>query len=212
MRAPPDQEVNPLKSLLIASLFAVYPAAAMAADGPYELRLRAVNGERTVAVINGVTGGYAIATGGEDLDLLSPDDAKPALEALIETPAFDAPPERDAAIDPRTGKRRVVVHKMDFEDGGGVEGSAQSEADRGARILRRIGPGADRRTEEPQSGADDLRGSQEDEFALDDDAVEEDRRMVLIRGADAARAEKFIDDTDGMAEDEKRAMKEAVGL
>ena len=173
-----------VKSALIAACTTVLALSpALAASGTkFELRLDERNGERVVAVIDLATGTSVVAAGGETLDLLADKDAGKALARLRGEPDLDF-----RSMESRIG---VTVHKMDYDE------DPVFAVDRGER---RIAGGG---------------GRNASAFAPGDTALEEDsvRRIIYIRGAGSAEALKFIDDIEGLEFDERRAMKEAVGL
>lgn len=168
---------------ILASIALAVLSPALAASGPkFELRLDEQNGERVVAVIDLATGASVVAAGGETLDLLADKDAGKALARLKGEPDLDL-----RSMESRIG---VTVHKMDYDEDQSLEfaGRRRRITDASGRNAGALAPG---------------------DTALEEDGV---RRIIYIRGAGPAEALKFIDDIEGLEFDERRAMKEAVGL
>jgi hypothetical protein len=194
-----------MKTVLTAAAALVFLAGAAAADeGPYELRLDQKNGERTIAVSNAVSGAFAVAAGGKRLDLLSSKDAEAALKRLKNGP------DLDIDLGGEKDERKIVIHKMDFDDGDGDaadDSEVEDDSNPEVRILKR------HQRDDDDVSPDD--GLSDDLFSMqidgDDDAVLE-RRIMLIKGAGARTAATFIDKIDGLEADEKAAMKDAAGL
>ena len=123
---------------LLAALFAagaLLGGASARADEQFDVRLVSEAGVRTLAVENLKTGSIAVATsgrdiGGRDLVLLAPDAARAAYDALkgageempLDGPEFD-----------ETGKRRIIVHRMDFDEAPDADDDAVE-----ARLIRRV--------------------------------------------------------------------------
>ncbi len=170
--------------------------------GAYELRLDQKNGDRTIAVSNVASGALAVAAGGKRLDLLTPENAAAALKRLKNGSDLDIRPDDDG------DKRKIVIHKMGFDDG---EETGEND-NREIRILKR--PQREDDDSKSDTDSDDLFSMEldsDDEAASGDEAIQE-RRILFIKGAGAKTAAKFIDKIDGLEADEKAAMKEAVGL
>lgn len=159
--------------------------AAGASAARFELRLDQKDGERLVAVVNLASGGGAVAAGRDRLDLLSDRDAQKTLARLRGEPDIEG--------EQRAERGGIVVHKMDYDE------SAGPEADLNERRVRRGDRSAGRGGDGIPAGGEDRKQDAE-------------RRIIYIRGADAAEAVKFIDDIAGLDDDERAAIKSAAGL
>ena len=146
----------------------------------------------------------AVAAGGAALDLIEGDAAQKAFRKLNAFPDLDLGGDEIDAERDASGKRKIIVHKMDYEE----DQSGDSETTE-ARIVKR-----------PERKSDDGFA-----FDLDDDSDETDavhlsrspdsggdRRIIYINGADADAANRFIDKISGLEPAERAAMKRAVGL
>jgi hypothetical protein len=198
-----------MKPLLTAAAGTLCLLTAAAADeGAYELRLDQKNGERTIAVSNAATGAFVVAAGGKSLDLLSSKEAEAAINRLKNGP------DLDIELGDDKDDRKIIIHKMDYDDGDETDKDDKREV----RILKR-------HQRDDASADEDRDGAGEDEsdslFSMeldgDDDASDgedgvKERRILFIKGAGEKTAAKFIDRIDGLEADEKAAMKEAVGL
>lgn len=162
-----------------------------AAAGTFDLSLDDLNGERILVVARSGGGSAAVAAGGEDLKVLRGAEAELAIARLARVDP--------AAAGDRASKRqkKIVIHKLDIDDDNSGEG-------REVRIVRKTDGG--RREEEL------LRG--EEDFLLDGDpaAKSVECRIIRLKGVDAARAIKFIDETAGLDAGERLEMKAAAGL
>ncbi len=192
--------------LVISAVFSLSTVAAGAMDAPnFELMLDDRNGEKTFAVRNAATGAFAIAEGGDDLQLLSGEEAKSAFAVIDAQNDIDINLDGDKAARNAKGKRKIVIHKMDYE-----EDENDIRADKEVRIVTRRENGKDDDREIIIETGDD---SDRDMVILNGDADDgEKRRVIRIMGADPGEAAKFIDDENGLDADEKAAMKAAVGL
>ncbi|MEK7264628.1 MAG: hypothetical protein AAB227_00890 [Pseudomonadota bacterium] len=196
-----------MKALMLAAVSSLTLAgAAAASDATYELRLDQKNGERTISVANDLNGAFAVAAGREALDLLEGEEADAALKRLRAGPEIDfhhedADPEHDAS-----GKRKIVIHKMDYDE----DETGDSEK-REVRIIKRreidVQSGDGEGVEDGLEAEDDM-----DLDLADDTGSMSERRIISINAAGKAAATKFIDRIKGLDDAEKAAMKEAVGL
>ena len=171
---------------------AIFAAAAANAQEPgrFELRLEEKDGARMAAVINLLDGGSAVAVGGATLDLLGDRDAQKTAKRLQAQTGIDI----DGAVEGVSGEapaqsRKILVHRMDYDEAENVASASPEE--RAYRPHQRKGRGVP------------------DDMSLREDGV---RRIIYVKGAGATEAAKFIDDIQGLEDDEKAAMKEAVGL
>ncbi len=191
-----------MRLFLLAAASICASGAAAASEPEFELRLDQKNGARTVAVENSKTGAFAVAAGAEELDLLDGGAAKAAMARLRARPDIDIDLGDDGAD--ASGKRKIVIHKMDYD-----EDEAGDEEKREVRVVKRH-----QRKSDDDAGIDIEveTGADFDQDLSDDDARVEERRVILIRGAGAEKAASFIGKIDGLDDDEKAAMKEAVGI
>jgi hypothetical protein len=162
-----------------------------AAAGTFDLSLDDLNGERILVVARSGGGSAAVAAGGEDLKVLRGEEAELAIARLARVdPAGDGGRATKK-------QKKIVIHKLDIDEGDSGDG-------REVRIVRKTDGG--RREEEL------LRG--EEDFLLEGAPVAErvERRIIRLKGFDAARAIKFIDETSGLDAGERLEMKTAAGL
>jgi hypothetical protein len=193
-----------MKRLLTAAASALVLASADAASQPaYDIRLDSKDGQTAVSVVNNRTGAFAVAAGGEQLDLLAGDDAKAAFERLKTQPDIDMHKEHS---DGEHGKRKIIVHKMDYE-----EDDAGDEEKREVRVIKRHKNKADKADDVEIETTIDIEDDLDIELT-DDSSEKNERRIILINAADGKAAAKFIDGVKGLDNDEKAAMKAAVGL
>lgn len=186
-----------MKSLSPALFAALLSAAALTATaagaqsaGSFELRFEARDGARMAAVVNLRNGGSAVAVGRETLDLLSDKDAQKTIQRLHAQSEIEIDGAIEGAPAEATGEtREILIHRMDYDEADNVAPKGAEE-----RVYR----------PHRKSAGDSL-----GDMSLEQDAV---RRIVYVKGAGEAEAAKFIDDLDGLEDDEKSAMKEAVGL
>lgn len=188
----------------VSSLALAFPAAA--SEPTFELRLDQENGQRIISVANEKNGAYAVAAGGEDLRVLEGSQAEAAFKRPRATPGagldfHDADREHDGS-----GKRKIVVHKMDYD-----EDQSGDDDTREVRIIKRrenaTMPGEEGEIEDEADAADDI-----DLDLPDGDGSLRERRILYVNAADETAAAKFIDRIKGLDDNEKAAMKEAVGL
>ena len=198
-----------MKLVMLAAISSLALASGAGASEPtFDLRLDQENGARTIAVANDRNGAFVVAAGREELDLLDGAEADAAYKRLRAEPDLDidfhdedAGSEHDA-----TGKRKIIVHKMDYD-----EDETGADEKREVRVIKRhkraVQSGDDAGLEDELAAGDDI------ELDLaDDDGSTAERRIIYIKAADAGAAVKFIDGLKGLEDSEKAAMKEAVGL
>lgn len=188
-----------MRQPFMAAILALAPSPLLA--GSFDLSLEAANGERIFVVARSVDGAFAVATGGEDLKIVKGEDADRARASLAKMGGEDFD---DFAVDDHGGekKKKIVIHKMEIdEDGDGAAGDEET-------VVRVIKKKHSARREETLIEEDAEKLITGDDEA--DNAVE--RRVIRLKGADEARAIKFIDEIKGLDEGEKAEMKAAVGL
>lgn len=193
-------------SLIVAASLFCLASAAAAAEPAFNLRLEQKDGDRKVAVSNAATGAFAVAAGGKELDLLAGDDARAVLKRLNAEPDLEIEPgEDDPFAHAEDGKRKIIVHKMDYD-----EDETGDEEKREIRIVKR---------HHRKSGDDaadiDIENEGDDDVHIavhSDGPSRSERRVIVITGADAGAAVKFIDQIEGLDAREKQSMKSAVGL
>lgn len=198
-----------MKVLMLAAVSSLALAgAAAASEATFDLRLDQENGNRTISVANDRNGAFAVAAGREELDLLKGADADAAFKRLRAKPDIDidfhgkdADPEHDAA-----GKRKIIIHKMDYDEDETGDGE-KSELRIIKRHRRDAQSGDDAGVEDDLDAEDDM-----DLDLPDDSGSMTERRIIYINAADKSAAAKFIDRIKGLDDNEKAAMKEAVGL
>lgn len=184
---------------LIAMIFVLFPGPLLA--GSFDLSLDDTNGERAVVIARANGGAFAAAAGGEDLVVLRGEDAERARARLARVDADDDL-EGAAGDDGKTKKKKkIVIHKMDVDEDG--DGAGEEEE----RIVRVIKKTDSERREETLLDDEEalIRGEDAPEGAVE-------RRVIRLKGADEARAIKFIDEIEGLDIGEKAEMKAAVGL
>ncbi len=189
-----------MRLLLLAATLLLAPGQALAST--FDLSLDEANGERTVVVARPGGVVFTIAVGGEDLTVLTGEDADRARARLatVETPGDEA---ADAGA---TRKKKIVIHKMSVDDET-ADTDTDGADDGEVRVLRKS-----------QSDPREERGAPAGDLQLADPQFKDEqradmrRRVLRLNGADAAEAIKFIDDTKGLDAGEKAAMKAAVGL
>lgn len=187
-----------MRCLFIAAILALAPSPLFAAA--FDLSLDETNGERVVVVARAGGGVFAVAAGGEDLTVLTGEAADRARAGLAKMDAIRAEDlaGEDSGDGNKAKKKKIIIHKMNVDE-------AEEIGDE-KRVVRVIRKTAGERGEETQFEDIEeplLHGDK-------DDAVE--RRVIRMKGADEARAVKFIDETKGLTEGEKAEMKAAVGL
>lgn len=184
------------------AVFAVLaPSPLLAAT--FDLSLDDLNGERVVVVARTEGGAFAAAAGGEDLKVLKGEDADRARASLVsmdEDDREDLPAESDDGK--KKEKKKIVIHKMSIDED---ERGAGDEEKSVVRVIKK--KDVERREETLlDDEAEALLKAEGDS----ESAVE--RRVIRLKGADAARAIKFIDETAGLDDSEKAEMKAALGL
>lgn len=184
---------------LFAAILALAPSPLLAAS--FDLSLDDTNGERVVVVARADGGVFTVAAGGEDLKILKGEDADRARARLakMDAEAFDDLADDDEAGDKKK-KKKIVIHKMDVDEA--------EDGDDEKSIVRVI-----RKTDGERYEESLIENDLEPLLHGDDDsAAAVERRVIRMKGADEARAIKFIDETKGLDDGEKAEMKAAVGL
>jgi hypothetical protein len=186
-----------MRRAFLTAIFAAAPTSLLAAT--FDLSLDDLNGERLVVVALADGDVFAVAAGGEDLKVLSGEEAERARAKLVgmEGEGLDGLERKDGE---GKKKKKIVIHKMSIDE------DDEEVRDEERRIVRVIKREHSERSEESLL-KDDAEKLIEGET---DGAVE--RRVIRMKGADEARAIKFIDDIKGLDIGEKAAMKAAVGL
>lgn len=185
---------------LLKALIALTPTPLLAAS--FDLSLDDLNGERVIVVARAEGGVFAAAAGGEDLKVLKGEDAERARASLVsmdDTNFEDPAAESD---DGKKKKKKIVIHKMSIDED---ESGAGEEEKAVVRVIRK--KDGDRREE---TLLDDEADALLKEEVDGKSAVE--RRVIRLKGADEARAIRFIDETAGLDDGEKAEMKAALGL
>jgi hypothetical protein len=184
--------------ILVCAVFAVLaPTAGFAAA--FDVSLDDINGQRVLVVARSGGGAAGVASGGEDLTVLRGEAADRAIASLTEVEATKlGGAEENGAAKGKARKRKIVIHKMDFDED--ESGGSEKEV----RIIRKTD--GQRREEALLSGDEDF--LIEGEPAAN--AVE--RRIIRLKGVDESRAIKFIDETPGLDVGERAEMKKAAGL
>ncbi len=179
----------------ILILIAVSLGAATAPAARFDLKLNQQDERRLIAIVAPETGLFSVAAGDHDLAILSGEAARAALLAFenSDEPVVDFAGASGEEAGP---DRKIVIHKMDYS-----EDLADADESRERRVIRRARP--------------------EGEFAFNfgeakdpapTAAARKGARLIRILGADADAAAAFIEGLDGLDAEEKRRMKEFVGL
>lgn len=168
-------------------------AAILGANTLYEIRLDEAAGHRVIAIAAETGGGVTMATGGEQLSLMSRTRAEAAYAKLLAQ-------ERKSPCAPVETDKRPITHTLDIETPPATMAGAQAgkdpapsnDANFDTLFDTDLGVADAGPAQSPQSGGR--------------------RATIRVYGASAGDAVKFIDGIDGLGELEKAQMKSALGL
>lgn len=186
-----------MRRLLLAAIFAAAPTSLLA--GSFDLSLDDINGERVVVVARAGGGVFAVAAGGEDLKVLKGEEAERARAKLVSVVGeeLEGLKDKDGA---GKKKKKIVIHKMNVDDG---DDDVLGENRRSVRVIKT--EDGERREETLLKEDTETPIEGETERAIE-------RRIIRMKGADEARAIRFIDETKGLDAGERAEMKAAAGL
>lgn len=186
-----------MRRFFLSAIFAAAPTSLLAES--FDLSLDDLNGERVVVVAQAEGGVFAVAAGGEDLKVLRGEEAERTRAKLVtmDGEELDGLDEKGGEI---KKKKKVVIHKMSIDED---DDEIRDEEKRVVRVIK---------TEDGERREETLLKGDAEKLIEGESGGAVERRVIRMKGADEARAIKFIDEIKGLDVGEKAEMKAAVGL